>query len=698
MAKSLTAVYVAEEMKMLKTIKAKNFLSWESLSFDVVEGVTMIQGYNYDDNTPEGSGKSAILNALSWGSYGRIPKDAKIDDVIRDGQKSCEVRIELVDAVIVRSRKPNDLYIEVGDQKIKGKDSKETQQIVEELIGMGFETFCQSVYFAQNYLNKFITANQEDKGKILSEIQDLKIFDKARSLAHNKIKVLKPELLVMGGDLDRFSDLRDSELDKVNDTIAFLEEFKEQKKINLERLQEANNDTEAQAVKLAKEVDEYKAVDAGELKHKQLAHENTIETLDVHLGDLQKAKGEVKASLALKENAIEQAINLYKSIEEIKAFNDDTPEFIKDLTERHTAESEALVEMTEDFFKLKESLENPGETPCPTCGQDWEGDTSHIEKAMGKVEKAMNDKTESITRLIEAISERKQATKQATSNLADINKRYEKAEGKAAVTIPSTEDLDVDLKDIIRAKVALTDMIRTIQGELNEASVKAERFSNSKALLKALKAQMQTIGADYAEEEARSSEHIEAKIKAYHSKALDYGIKTKKLGKEYTKKTAYLNQLEILKAGYREVKAFVFQGILQELSNKANNYLSDLFEVPIKITFKNEDLKIATDVTIDGQTRPLGLYSGGQFRRICLAVDLALSDITASRKGKSLNLLVLDEYFKDLSEESMMKILELLQHRSGATLLIEHNSIFKSIVSNTYNVELIGGISREAAA
>ena len=98
---------------MFKTIKAKNFFSWKQLEFDFNSGVTLITGDNLDDNTSEGAGKSSIANALCWAIYGQLQKDTNIDDVITTGQKSCIVEVELTDGThIVRSRKPNQLYIE----------------------------------------------------------------------------------------------------------------------------------------------------------------------------------------------------------------------------------------------------------------------------------------------------------------------------------------------------------------------------------------------------------------------------------------------------------------------------------------------------------------------------------------------------------------------------------------------------------
>ena len=38
----------------------------------------------------EGSGKSAILNGLTWVIYGDVPKDVKVNQIVRDGTKKAE--------------------------------------------------------------------------------------------------------------------------------------------------------------------------------------------------------------------------------------------------------------------------------------------------------------------------------------------------------------------------------------------------------------------------------------------------------------------------------------------------------------------------------------------------------------------------------------------------------------------------------
>ena len=212
---------------------------------------------------------------------------------------------------------------------------------------------------------------------------------------------------------------------------------------------------------------------------------------------------------------------------------------------------------------------------------------------------------------------------------------------------------------------------------------------NEKVITTKLKYALQEI----EEAKAIQVEDVSSDVEALSEHLMDLQRAAESLRAVLKETKQEYNRLETLKKGFKEIKSFVFNSALKELTDKTNVYLTDLFEVPINIAFTNDNMKIGMDVVYDGKVRGLGLLSGGQFRRVSLAVDLALSDIINTRKGSKFNLLILDEYFKDLSEQSMEKCLKLLERLGKSTILIEHNSIFKSIVDKTFEVELVGGVS-----
>lgn len=620
---------------MFTKIEAKNFLSWENLEFDFTEGVTLIEGFNHDDQTSEGSGKSAILNALSWGLFGKIPKDANVDDVIREGEKSCSVVIALGPKLcVVRTRKPNDLYIRRNGMVEKGKDAKETQRLIEEEIGMSFDTFCQSVYFAQNYPNKFVTANEADKAKILSEIQDLTVFDKARKAAMARLKKLDMDILVVKKDLQANEQVTTQLVSQVEEYERFKADFEKDKKRKIKELEDYLKSVKKETGVL-------------------LAKLNKIDTEEL----AEKMKDFARDKEMLRDQKVKLKTDLNSRDERVK--------------QKKRLEFEAQKKMGE-IKKLERKMEtylNPKDKSCPTCGTVLEKiDSSHFEKHIQELKGDMGER------------------------FAEIEGLNEEVKG---IEIPDTSEIEAQLKELDLTIDNIKHQETGIRNAVSEYEGLEKRILNKGS-------EEENYEKMIAKEEARTTEQFDKKIEAVMAKLEKREAEKEELEAENKGLFDTYARLRDLKDGFKEVKQYVFAGLLEELTRKSNRYLSELFELPVAISFSNmsssgEASKIQVEVTIEGQKRPLGLYSGGQFRRIQLAVDLALSDIVSERGSKPMKLRIFDEYMKDLSESSMEKVLHLLESLKGSTILIEHNSIFRSIVNNTFKVELVEGVSRHAS-
>lgn len=564
---------------MFTRIVAENFLSWECLDFTFNAGVTLVEGFNRDDGSSEGSGKSAIPNALAWGLYGCIPKEVNIDEVIREGTDSCIVTIYTNDNIqIVRKRGPNELFIVGKDgQKIKGKDVKETQKLVQDLIGMSFDTFCQSIYFAQNYGKKFITASEEDKAKIFSELQDLSWCDKAAKVASEQLKHTK------------------ACIDKLTGQTSKIEAGLHVYKANIINYKELNARFEAE-----------KANEIQALQIRLRANQDTISNLQTSLLDLGK----------------EVDIKIQK--EEVSALN------VKIIQNQDKVNQYLLHKMThEKALKMKD---------CPTCGQALK-DAKEIPPMPVEPKEAKA--------LVESLK------KDLLAAMAAIDSDNQKVSQRKELTIKIT-------------------MLQAMQKTGEEDLLKLEKKTNLYAT---------------------QIEQTNANIKLMEKDLLEYEVK---LQSDYEK----AQSLEALKSGFKELKSHVFHSLISELNAKSNKYIQELFEVPASIHFSNysaegEISKITTAVVIDGNERSIGLLSGGQFRRVQIAVDFALSEIVSERGSNPVNLRILDEPFKDLSTVSMTKVIELMEHMSGSTVIIEHNDIVRSIVNNVFKVELKDRVSKQ---
>jgi exonuclease SbcC len=744
---------------MFRRITAKNFLSWEDLSFDFTPGVTLIEGFNLDDQTSEGSGKSAILNALCWGLYGRIPKDAKVDDVVREGHKSCEVTVELEDGTqIVRTRKPNDLYMVLAEGnstygRAKGKDSKETQTQIEAVIGMSFETFCQSVYFAQNYPNKFVTATEEEKVKILSEILDLKQFDRARAATMDRLRKLEVDSAVAEKAHASLEMAMNSVDRQQRDYEALRERMQRERLERVRRLITDRDQVLQERSELASQLAELPEVteqDRENLTQFVAECEAIKERVNQSLFNCRHAV-ELRQECEAARSEIEQSVlkrdqfNVDERRLELTMFQNDAQLIVEQKAEL----SAALAAITktqklkDDTFKMQvrrlndvkrlqgelDRLRNPGNQTCPSCGTLLSAaDPTHIEVAILEKEQELRaaelehknvvgeyeaiqvrsdaelrEELESLSNVLREIEAQKQKLETEFRNYGYLVREIEQGRAKLLKLEEKLSTLPEASEDQLREELAqVTAAIaeaRVQEKQLREVSSKRDLIMKDAKLQEGL---LRKIEMDLEREEAVGTADVDHKLERLAAERQELLEKQQQSLEVLQSQRDNRARLQALKDGFKEIKAYVFGNILSELTRKANRYLVELFEVPVSIEFSNlsddgDMAKIRVAVTYDGSERPLGLYSGGQFRRIQLAVDLALSEIVSARGAKPLQLRVLDEYFKDLSETSMDKALHLLEKLPGSTVLIEHNSIFRSIVRNVFRLELEAGTSRRVA-
>lgn len=694
-------------------------MSWKELSFTVTKGVLLIDGWNEDDQRSEGSGKSAVLNSMAWCIFGKLPKEANIDQVIKDGETTCSVVLEFDNGdAIVRSRKPNELFILKAGVTVKGADARETQTFIEEYVGCNFETFCQSVYFAQNYEKKFLSSNQEDKGKILSSIQNLQIFDKARKetmdvlkLENDKVTKLKAQVQVEDGNLKNFTSQR-----------ALLQSF----------IQDKIQKHQQQVISVTQQRD----LAAGHVKriHSEIQLVNDqllaidLNALSKDETDLNQAKSEyatqlagvtyqksqidsVKKDILSKENEGKNLASKYQSLEQkIQTLNPTGTHTYKALEANRNqvlnlSQNGSRNRLLTKVKQLEDFISNPTKI-CPSCGTELKtGDVSHSQKELELVRKEIQEIDE---------ASRKQAAdieiqmNQEVVNVGDQSAQMAKEASDILIQLQFvSEYLDThkvpSMDELLKTESDVRSVIKQIDDALLETHKKKSQHSQLTSNHQSLTNQHSSYSSqvDHFEKSILQLGQPDVsqdqdKLEVVNNELNTVAVRLQELNQLVEISNVHVQRLETLKDGFKEIKSYVFTNALNELNHRTNKYLNELFDMEATIKFSNDDQKIECKLVVNGRERSLGLLSGGQDRRYNLAVDLALADIVSYRKTSKLDLLIFDEYFKDLSEISMEKSLDLLKARKCPVILIEHNSIFKNIVDNTFFVRLQNGTSSES--
>jgi DNA repair exonuclease SbcCD ATPase subunit len=155
--------------------------------------------------------------------------------------------------------------------------------------------------------------------------------------------------------------------------------------------------------------------------------------------------------------------------------------------------------------------------------------------------------------------------------------------------------------------------------------------------------------------------------------------------------------------GDNGIKSFVFDLICSTLTNKTNAYLNVLSGGSVLVSFDTQKRlksgetreKFECLVHHNGDVVPYDAFSGGEKRRISLAVDMALSDLMSDYSGAKFSLVVFDEQDQFLDNSGRKNYLKLLQNLSKHkhVFVVAHDDQFKSSFDNIWTIQKKGGVS-----
>ncbi|PRP88836.1 hypothetical protein PROFUN_00304 [Planoprotostelium fungivorum] len=192
----------------LREISMSNFMGVQGelkISFEEMkDGIWVMEGKN-------GSGKSTIIEALSWCQFGEfIRSDMNKDFVINDqtpSKEAASVTVEYTNGFIIkRSRrkgKPDVLQtyqrdpdtqevMELLDNQ-KGELSN-TQKTLNHILGIDFSTYSKSIVLGQNVSFNFISGGKEERRKVLEEALGLERINLYYDYAHTQRREIEQEL------------------------------------------------------------------------------------------------------------------------------------------------------------------------------------------------------------------------------------------------------------------------------------------------------------------------------------------------------------------------------------------------------------------------------------------------------------------------------------------------------------------------
>ena len=172
-------------MIQIKNLTVKNFMSvgatTQGIDFDRND-LTLVLGENLDlggDGSRNGTGKTTIINALSYALYGQALSNIRKDNLVNktNGKNmlvSLDFSVNSQEYRIERGRKPNVLRFYINNEHKAAEDeaqgdSRETQDAIERVMNMSHDMF-RHVLALNTYTEPFLSLKANDQRTIIEQL------------------------------------------------------------------------------------------------------------------------------------------------------------------------------------------------------------------------------------------------------------------------------------------------------------------------------------------------------------------------------------------------------------------------------------------------------------------------------------------------------------------------------------------------
>jgi DNA repair exonuclease SbcCD ATPase subunit len=422
----------------IKNLTVKNFMSvgnaTQGIDFDRKD-LTLVLGENLDlggDGSRNGTGKTTIINALSYALYGTALSNIRKDNLVnKTNGKNMLVSLDFSvggkDFKIERGRKPNLLRFFVNNQEqvitdeAQG-DSRETQDSIEKTLGLSHDMF-KHILALNTYTEPFLSLKANDQRTLIEQLLGITLL----SERSDRIKELNKQTK----DGITQEEFRIRAVQEANKRIEEqIESLKRRQTLWVtkhgEDIQELEKALAAlQNIQIESEIAAHKDHKAWDQKRKDLNElSSQISRVKLDIGREEKLATKISAELATLENHECHTCG--------QAFHDSKHEQVmeakqKDLaTARQSgAEHSTLLSELEATHTALGTLGRP-----PKMFYDTEADAVHHQATLTNLEKQIAEKAQEVDPYGEQIEEMKHQALQEVSydTLNDLTRLQEHQE------------------------------------------------------------------------------------------------------------------------------------------------------------------------------------------------------------------------------------------------------------------------------
>ena len=671
----------------LKRLEFSNMFSYGE---DNVVDFTKINGI-VGMFAPNATGKSSLLDALSFALYDTCSRAFKAENVLNNRKKDffCKVMFEIdgqeyvVERLAKKQRKGNvkvdvDFYTfdDTGEKVSMNGDQRRTTNInIKKVIGT-YEDFILTALSSQNNNSVFIEKTQKEKKTLLAQFMGLEVFDKLWQAASEEIKDVAAVLRNF-----KKNDW-ELELSEIKDKKG---EFKlQQKSLNVKKdeMLSQKKMIESQIRTLTKKLKptDKSIQDIDSLKQNKDVLGTTLHNIDIQLGEVVTKKEKANTlNMQLKHK-----LNYHKEAK--------TEENFMKLQKLDTDKREAEFDLDKLKIEVKTKLDKIDklgnleyDESCDYCmSNPFTLDAIETQKSVDEDKEKVK---ESLVRL-DTISEKinnLNHTQDRKKDLDDTINKLQKVAGLINDTNSNEVILEEKRKNVLHQITSIEEKVvkyyEQEQDIMFNQQIESE-IKNVESDLEELNRQLDSV--------TDSINNIFGEIKVVDTKRKTIMDNIKKVEELEDKYEAYQYYLDAVKRD--GVPYELITKALPTIEGEVNNILSQL--VDFSMTFEMDGKNINNYIVYDDDNVwPLELSSGMEKFISSLAIRVGLINVSSLPRS---NFLAIDEGFGTMDSDNLNSIYNLFQYLKSQfqfTLIVSHIDSMRDTVDTLLEVKKENGFS-----
>ena len=441
-------------MLKLKNITVKNFLSvgnqTQAVDFDK-EQLTLVLGANLDlggddSGSRNGTGKTTIVNALSYALYGQALTNIKKENLInKTNGKGMLVTVEFeknnVLYRIERGRKPNVMRLFVNDAQQKSAnddddsqgDSRETQRYIDGMLEMSHTMFKHLVAL-NTYTEPFLSMRAAEQREVIEQLLGITILSEKSEKLKLEVKSIKDTIQAETFKIESIKSANDNVQKSIDSLVIKSKAWETKNDRDLESLGKAI--LQLESVDIEVELQSHLALKTWDENNTKIRNLNKQRaTLDAAIGQAEKTVKKYEKELESLANktchACEQELHDHKH-EEMTA------------TAMHHLDDalKYFDKVSQDLKKIVEELGTGEMPPKPNTFYETEAEALGHKNNLDNLERELNNKVDEHNPYDEQIEELKKTAIQeikwdaTTENVENL--RTNEKVSNLALSITST--------------------------------------------------------------------------------------------------------------------------------------------------------------------------------------------------------------------------------------------------------------------